>query len=190
MKFKGSKTERNILTAFAGESQARIRYTYFASKAGKDGYVQIARIFEETADQEKAHAERLFNLLEGGEVEIHAAFPAGIIGTTEENLVAAASGENYEWTEMYPHLALVAGEEGFAEIAAILRYITVAEKQHERRYLGLLANVRNGTVFKRDQPVVWSCLNCGYVRENTQAPEICPACLHPQAYFEVLAENW
>ncbi len=190
MGLKGSKTERNILTAFAGESQARNRYTYFASQARKEEFVQIADIFAETADQEREHAKRLFKLLEGGEVEIQAAFPAGVIGTTAENLKAAAAGEHYEWDEMYPGFAKVAEQEGFAEIAAVFRSIAVAEKQHEKRYLGLLANVSAGTVFKKDKPVVWRCRNCGYLHEGAEAPQICPACAHSQAHFELLAENW
>ena len=187
---KGTRTEKNLLTAFAGESQARNRYTYAASQARKDGFVQIAKIFEETADQEKEHAKRLFKFLEGGEVEIQASFPAGTIGTTAENLKAAAGGENYEWTQMYPEFAKTAREEGFDQIAGVFESIAVAEKQHEKRYLGLLANVENGTVFKKDEPVVWRCQNCGYIHEGTEAPISCPACAHPQDYFEVLAENW
>jgi len=178
------------LTAFAGESQARNRYSYFASQAKKDGYVQISDIFAETADQEKEHAKRLFKLLEGGEVEIAAAFPAGVIGSTSENLKAAAGGENHEWTEMYPGFAEVAREEGFDDVAEIFEAIAVAEKQHEKRYLDLLANVENGTVFKKDKPVVWRCRNCGYLHEGTEAPDLCPACAHAQAHFELLAENW
>jgi len=187
---KGSKTERNILTAFAGESQARNRYTYFAGQARKDGYVQISGIFAETADQEKEHAKRLFKLLEGGEVEIQAAFPAGVIGSTAENLKAAAGGEHYEWEEMYPGFATVAREEGFDNIATIFESIAVAEKQHEKRYLDLLANIESGTVFKKDKKVVWRCRNCGYLHEGTEAPDVCPACAHPQAHFEMLGENW
>jgi len=190
MDLKGSKTERNVLTAFAGESQARNRYTYFASEARKEGYIQISNIFEETANQEKEHAKRLFKLLKGGEVEIQAAFPAGVIGTTAENLRAAAAGENHEWTDMYPSFAEVAREEGFKNIATIFESIAVAEKQHEKRYLGLLANVDAGTVFKKDKPVVWRCLNCGYLHEGEEAPKVCPACAHPQAHFELLCENW
>jgi rubrerythrin len=190
MDLKGSQTEKNLLTAFAGESQARNRYSYFASKAKKEGYVQISHVFEETANQEKEHAKRLFKLLEGGEVEIQASFPAGMIASTAENLKEAAGGENYEWTEMYPGFARVAEEEGFDEIADIFRSIAVAEKQHEKRYLGLLKNFENGTVFKKDQPVVWRCRNCGYLHEGDEAPEICPACAHPQAHFELLCENW
>ena len=190
MEFKGSQTERNILTAFSGESQARNRYTYFASKAKKEGFQQMAFIFEETADQEKEHAKRLFKLLEGGEVEINAAFPAGVIGTTAENLTEAAAGENHEWTDMYPSFAKVAREEGFNEIAEIFESIAVAEKQHERRYLGLLANIEKGTVFKKGESVTWRCRNCGYLHEGVEAPETCPACAHAQAHFELLAENW
>ncbi len=190
MDLKGSKTEKNILTAFAGESQARNRYTYFASKAKKDGYIQISKSFEETANQEKEHAERLFKLLKGGEVEIQAAFPAGVIDTTAENLKASAGGENFEWTKMYPGFAKIAREEGFDNIATIFESIAVAEKQHEKRYLGLLANVEACTVFKKDKPVVWRCLNCGYLHEGEEAVKICPACAHAQAYFELLCENW
>ncbi|TKJ43857.1 rubrerythrin family protein [candidate division TA06 bacterium B3_TA06] len=186
----GTKTERNLLTAFAGESQARNRYTYFASKARKEGYVQIADIFAETANQEREHAKRLFKFLEGGEVEIAAAFPAGVIGTTPENLKAAAAGENYEWTEMYPGFAKLAREEGFEGIAAVFEAISVAEKQHEKRYNDLLANIEAGRVFKRDKPVIWRCRNCGYLHEGTEAPQECPACAHPQAHFEILGENW
>lgn len=190
MDLKGSKTEKNIVTAFAGESQARNRYTYFASQAKKDGYIQISQIFEETSMQEKEHAERLFKLLKGGEVEIQAAFPAGVIGTTAENLKAGAGGEHYEWTEMYPGFAEVAREEGFNSIAKVFESIAVAEKQHENRYLGLVANIEAGTVFKKDKPVVWRCLNCGYLHEDEEAPKACPACAHVQAYFELLCENW
>jgi rubrerythrin len=190
MDLKGSKTEKNLLTAFAGESQARNRYTFFASQARKDGYVQISKIFEETASQEKEHAERFFKQLKGGEAEIQAAFPAGVIGTTAENLKAAAGGENHEWTEMYPGFAEVARGEGFNAIAKIFESIAVAEKQHEKRYLGLLANVEAGTVFKKDKPVVWRCLNCGYLHEGEEAPKVCPACAHKQEYFELLCENW
>jgi len=190
MELKGSRTEKNILTAFAGESQARNRYTYFASKAKKEGYVQISHIFEETADQEKEHAKRLFKLLKGSEVEIQAAFPAGIIGSTKENLEASAGGEHYEWEEMYPSFALVARKEGFDDIAKIFEAIAVAEKQHEKRYLALKNNIETGKVFKRDNPVVWRCRNCGYLHEGTEAPERCPACDHARAHFELLGENW
>jgi rubrerythrin len=187
---KGTQTEKNILTAFAGESQARNRYTYFASKAKKEGYVQISDIFTETANQEKEHAKRLFKLLEGGEVEITGAFPAGVIGSTLENLKEAAGGENYEYTTMYPGFAKTAREEGFDAIAAIFEAIAVAEKQHEKRYIDLAANIEAGKVFKRDETVVWRCRNCGYLHEGTEAPENCPACAHPQAHFELLGENW
>jgi rubrerythrin len=187
---KGTKTEKNLLTAFAGESQARNRYTYFSKQAKKEGYVQIADIFEETANQEKEHAKRLFKLLEGGEVEIAGAFPAGVIGTTLENLKEAAGGENHEWTSMYPDFAKVARQEGFEDIAKILDAIAVAEKQHEKRYLDLAANIEAGRVFKRDQSTTWRCRNCGYLHEGTEAPEECPACAHPRAHFELLGENW
>ncbi len=190
MSLKGTKTEKNILTAFAGESQARNRYTYFASQAKKDGFVQISAVFEETANQEKEHAKRLFKLLEGGEVEIQAAFPAGVIGATVENLKEAAGGENYEWTDMYPGFAKVAREEGFNEIAEIFESIAVAEKQHEKRYLGLMNNIEKGTVFKKDKSQRWFCRNCGYVYEGQEAPDLCPSCNHPQAHFEVICENW
>jgi rubrerythrin len=190
MGLKGSKTEKNILTAFAGESQARNRYTYFASQAKKEGYIQIADIFEETANQEKEHAKRLFKLLEGGEVEIQAAFPAGTISTTAVSLRASASGEHHEWEEMYPGFARIARDEGFENIAKIFEAIAVAEKQHEKRYLGLLANIEAGTVFKKKNAVVWRCRNCGYIHQGDGAPEACPACVHPQGYFELLAENW
>jgi rubrerythrin len=190
MELKGSRTERNLLTAFAGESQARNRYTFFASQARKDGYMQIADIFEETANQEKEHAKRFFGLLQGGDVEVQAAFPAGVIGTTAENLRAAAAGEGHEWQEMYPGFAQIARDEGFKNIAAIFEAIAVAEKQHGKRYAGLLANVEAGTVFKKDTPVVWRCRNCGYLHQGKEAPGACPACAHPQAYFELLAENW
>lgn len=187
---KGSQTEKNILTAFAGESQARNRYTYFAARAKADGYVQICSIFEETADQEREHAKRLFKLLEGGEVEIHAAFPAGIIGTTAENLAAAAAGEHYEQSNMYPDFARIARSEGFDAIAEIFMAIAVAEKQHEKRFLALRDNILNNRVFHRDAPTVWRCRNCGYLHDGTDAPERCPACDHPQAHFELLGENY
>ncbi len=187
---KGTRTEKNILTAFCGESQARNRYTYFASQAKKEGFVQISAIFQETADQEREHAKRLFKLLEGGEVEVQAAFPAGVIGTTRENLLAAAAGENHEHTEMYPEFAKVAREEGFDAIADIFLAIAVAEKQHEKRYRDLAANIEAGRVFKRDEPTVWRCRNCGYLHEGTEAPDECPACAHAKAHFELLGENW
>jgi rubrerythrin len=187
---KGTQTEKNILTAFTGESQARNRYTYFASKAKKEGFEQIRATFLETADNEKEHAERLFKFLEGGEAEIQASFPAGIISSTAENLKEAAGGENYEHTTMYPEFARTADEEGFPEVAKAMRAIAVAEKQHERRYLGLLDNIKNGRVFKRDEVVKWKCSNCGYIHEGTEPPEECPACAHPRSYYEILAENW
>ena len=187
---KGTQTEKNIIAAFAGESQARNRYTYFASQAKKEGFVQIADIFEETANQEKEHAKRLFKFLEGGEVEITAAFPAGVIGSTLENLKAGAGGENYEHASMYPDFAKVAREEGFDAIAMVFEFIAVAEKQHEKRYKDLAANVEAGRVFKRETAEVWRCRNCGYLHEGTDAPEICPLCIHPQAHFELLGENW
>jgi rubrerythrin len=187
---KGSQTEKNILTAFAGESQARNRYTYFTSKAKKDGYVQISTIFEETANQEKEHAKRLFKLLEGGEVEISAGFPAGVIGTTLENLQEAAAGENFEYTIMYPEFAKTAMEEGFKDIAAIFSAIAVAEKQHEKRYKDLAANIEAGRVFIREEKVTWRCRNCGYIHEGTEAVDECPACEHKQPHFELLGENY
>jgi rubrerythrin len=190
MSIKGTKTEKNLLTAFAGESQARNRYTYFASQAKKEGYEQIAAIFEETANQEKEHAKRLFKFLEGGEVEITAAFPSGVIGTTAENLKAAAAGEHYEQTQMYPEFARIAREEGFHEIAVVLEAIANAERFHEKRYLALLENLEKGKVFKKDQEVTWRCRNCGYTYKGKEAPAQCPACAHPQAYYELLAENY
>ena len=190
MSIKGTQTEKNILTAFAGESQARNRYTYFASKARKEGYRQIAEIFEETASQEKEHAKRLFKLLEGGEVEVTASFPAGVIADTVTNLNEAAGGENYEWTEMYPGFAKVAREEGLGEIADIFEAIAIAEKQHEKRYLALKGNIEAGKVFARDEEVTWRCLNCGYLHEGTEALDKCPACAHPRDHFELLGENW
>jgi len=190
MELKGSKTEKNILTAFAGESQARNRYTYFAGQARKDGLMQIVDIFEETANQEKEHAHRLFKLLQGGEVEISGAFPAGIVGATVQNLKAAAGGEHYEWTTMYPEFAATARKEGFEAIAVIFEAIAVAERQHEKRYLGLAANIEKNTVFKKATSVVWRCRNCGYLYTGKEAPQSCPACAHPQSYYELLAENW
>ena len=190
MELKGSRTEKNIMAAFAGESQARNRYTYFASKAKKDGFIQISEIFTETANQEKEHAKKLFKLLEGGEVEITGSFPAGTIGDTSDNLKASAAGENHEWTDMYPSFATIAKEEGFNSIANLFEAIAVAEKQHEKRYLDLAENIDKGKVFKKDNPVTWRCRNCGYIHEGTDAPEVCVACAHPQAHFEVLGENW
>jgi rubrerythrin len=188
--FKGSKTETNLLTAFAGESQARNRYTYFGSQARKDGFMQIADIFTETADQEREHAKRFFKFLQGGATTVNWEFPAGVIGSTGDNLKAAAAGEHYEWTEMYPNFAKVAREEGFEEIAKVWESIVVAERQHEKRYLGLLANVEADTVFKKDKPVVWRCRNCGYLHEGPEVLATCPACAHPRDYYELLAENW
>ena len=190
MDLNGSKTEKNLLTAFAGESQARNRYTYFASQAKKDGFEQIASIFEETANQEKEHAKRLFKFLEGGEVEVTASFPAGVIGTTLENLEASAAGENFEHTEMYPGFAKTARDEGFNDIAVVFESIAVAEKQHEKRYNDLVANIEADQVLKRDTDVVWRCRNCGYLHTGKEAPEVCPACAHPQAHFELLGENY
>jgi rubrerythrin len=187
---KGTQTEKNLLTAFAGESQARNRYSYFASKAKKDGFVQISNIFAETADQEKEHAKRFFKFLQGGEVTVSAGFPAGVIGSTAENLKAAAAGEHHEWSSMYPSFAETARKEGFEEIAKVFDAVSVAEKQHEKRYNGLLKNVENNTVFKKNGKVVWRCQNCGYIHEGEEAPGLCPACAHPQAHFELLAENW
>ena len=181
---KGTKTEQNLLKSFAGESQARMRYTYFAKIADKEGYKQIAAIFLETAEQEMVHAKRMFKYLEGGMVEITAMYPAGVLGTTEENLVEAAAGENEEWTELYPHFADVAEEEGFKEIATMYRMIAKAESVHEERYLKLLQRVKDGTVFSRDEEIEWQCRHCGYVYVGKKAPKTCPSCLHPQEYFE------
>ncbi len=190
MELKGSKTEKNLLGSFAGESQARNRYTYFSSQARKDGYIQIADIFEETANQEKEHAKRFFGFLTGGDVEIVAGFPAGVVGTTLDNLKAAAMGENHEHTTMYPGFAKIAKEEGFDEISRVWTAIAVAEKQHEKRYRDLAGNIEKGRVFKRDSKVAWRCKNCGYVHEGPEAPQSCPACGHPQSYQEILGENW
>jgi rubrerythrin len=190
MSLKGTETEKNLLTAFAGESQARNRYTYYASQAKKEGFEQMAAIFDETANQEKEHAKRLFKFLEGGEVQIQAAFPAGKIGTTLENLKAAAAGEHYENTEMYPGFAKTAEQEGFAEIAAVFKMIAVAEKRHEDRYVKFAKNIMDDIVFKRPTPVRWVCRNCGYVHEGAGVPKVCPACAHPQAHFEIEAANY
>ncbi len=186
MSLKGTRTEKNILTAFAGESQARNRYTFFASQAKKEGFVEIAEVFEDTANQGKEHAKRLFKMLEGGEVEIQAGFPAGKIGTTAENLEASAAGENFEWTKMYPEYAKIAREEGFEEIAKVLEAIAVSEKNHERRFKDRLASIQAGTVFKKAESIRWICRNCGYVHEGTEAPKVCPACAHPQGFFTPL----
>ena len=191
---KGTKTEKNLLVAFAGESQARNRYTFFASKAKSEGFIQISRIFQETADNEKEHAERFFSYLEGGEVEIQATFPAGfpdgLVGKTKDNLKHAAAGEKYEWNELYPSFAKVAEEEGFQEIANVFKAISVSEKQHEKRYIDLQKNILKDRVFKRDKVMKWRCGNCGYIYEGKEAPEVCPACNHKQEYFELLGENW
>ena len=187
---KGTKTEKNLLAAFAGESQARNRYTYFASKARKEGFMQISDIFAETADQEKEHAKRFFSYLEGGDLEIQAAYPAGVVGSTLENLKASAAGENHEHTELYPGFAKVAREEGFEEVAVLFEMVSVAEKQHEKRYSDLAGNIEAGRVFKREGKQTWRCRNCGYLHEGPEAPEICAACRHPQAHFELLGENW
>lgn len=189
-RLKGTRTEKNLLAAFAGESQARDRYTYFASQARKEGYEQIAAVFEETANQEKEHAKRFFSMLEGGNVQITAEYPAGKIGNTLENLRAAAEGEGYEWGTMYPDFSQVAREEGFEAIARLFENVAVAEKYHGKRYTELADLVEAGRVFKREDPVTWRCRNCGYIHEGTEAPAACPACAHPQAYFEVLVESW
>lgn len=190
MSVQGTQTEKNILTAFCGESQARNRYTYFSAQAKKEGYVQISAIFEETANQEREHAKRLYKMLEGGEVEITASFPAGTIGTTAENLKQAAAGENYEHTTMYPEFAVIARSEGFPQIAEVFMSIAVAELYHEKRYLELLDNINNNRVFKREQTMTWRCRNCGYQHEGTTAPDSCPACAHPQAHFELTPSNY
>ncbi|HBD07348.1 MAG TPA: rubrerythrin family protein [Syntrophobacteraceae bacterium] len=187
---KGTQTEKNLIAAFAGESQARNRYTYFASKARKEGYDQIAFVFEETANQEKEHAKRFFSFLEGGDVVVSADFPAGVVATTYENLKAAAAGEHHEHTKLYPDFARIANQEGFSAIAQVFLAISVAEKQHEKRYLDLATNIEANRVFQRDQETVWRCRNCGYLHQGENAPQSCPACAHPQAYFELLGENW
>ena len=187
---KGSKTEQNLLKSFAGESQARNRYTYFASIAKKAGFEQIAAIFLETAENEKEHAKRFFKLLEGGDLEITASYPAGIISDTAKNLEEAANGENTEWTSLYSNFEKIAEEEGFREVAVLFKEIAEVEEQHEKRYRALLKNVKEGKVFKKDSAVKWHCRNCGYVQEGKDAPSICPACAHPQSYYEVFAENY
>ncbi len=187
---KGTQTEKNLEAAFAGESQARTRYTFFASVAKKEGYEQIAAIFTETADQEKEHAERFFKFLEGGMVEIRASYPAGVIGKTIDNLKEAAAGEKDEWSELYPTFARVAREEGFDKVADAFEHITEVEQVHEARYLKMLAHLEDGTMFKRSEPIKWQCRNCGYVHTGTEAPKTCPACLHPQAYFEPMKNNY
>ncbi|WP_353330931.1 rubrerythrin [Bacteroides sedimenti] len=187
---KGTQTEKNLMQSFAGESQARMRYTYFASAAKKEGFEQIAAIFQETADQEKEHAKRMFKFLEGGMVEITASFPAGVIGKTVDNLQAAAAGEHEEWSELYPSFADVAEKEGFPQIAAMYRSISVAEKGHEERYRAFVKNIETASVFAKEGEVVWQCRNCGYIHVGKEAPEVCPACIHPQAHFEVMKENY
>lgn len=187
---KGTKTEKNLLASFAGESQARNRYTYFISVAKKAGYEQIAAIFQETADNEKEHAKRFFKLLEGGDVEIQASYPAGVVGNTAENLEAAATGENLEWTKLYKDAERVAREEGFEEVAKQFKEIAEVEEEHEKRYRKLLKNIKENKVFKRDRVVKWKCRNCGYVHEGKEAPNKCPACDHPRAYYELLCENY
>ena len=187
---KGTKTEQNLLKAFAGESQARMRYDYFAKQAKKEGYEQIAAIFSETALNEKEHAKRFFKFLEGGDVEITATYPAGKIGSTEENLMAAASGEHEEWSMLYPEFARIAEEEGFKSIATAFKAIAEVEKAHEERYKKLAKNISEGTVFKKDNVYIWKCRNCGYLHEGTEAPNVCPACLHPKAYFELQEKNY
>jgi rubrerythrin len=187
---KGTKTEKNLLKSFAGESQARSRYTFFASAAKKEGYEQISAIFLETAEQEKEHAKRFFKFLEGGEVEITATFPAGIIGTTEQNLLAAAEGEKEEWEILYAEFGKTAEEEGFPQIAIVFKNIAKVEAQHEARYRKLLANLLDGSVFKKEEEIEWQCRNCGYVHTGKEAPQSCPACAHPQAYFEPMKKNY
>lgn len=187
---KGTRTEKNLLASFAGESQARNRYTYFASVAKKEGYEQISGFFLETADNEKEHAKKFFKFLQGGDVEITAAYPAGVIGTTADNLLAAANGDKHEWTVLYLDAEKTAREEGFDEIADIFKEIAEVEEEHEKRYRKLLKNIKDGTVFKKDKPVKWRCRNCGYVHDGAEAPDKCPACHHPQAYYELLAENY
>jgi rubrerythrin len=190
MDFKGSKTEKNLLAAFAGESQARTRYTFFASVAKKEGYEQIAAIFQETADNEKEHAQLFFKHLQGGTVEITAAYPAGVIASTAENLKAAAEGEKLEWGTLYPNFGDVAEQEGFSDVARTFRSVAKVEAYHERRYLKLLENVKQGKVFKKDAVIKWKCRNCGFVYEGSEAPEKCPVCSHPKSYFEVWCENY
>jgi rubrerythrin len=187
---KGTQTEKNLLASFAGESQARNRYTYFAKQAKKEGYEQISEIFLQTANHEQQHAKAFFRFLEGGDLEITATYPAGVIGTTAENLEAAAAGENEEWTVLYKEAGDVAEKEGFREIATAFRKISQVEEQHELRYRKLLQNIKDGTVFKKDKPVKWVCRNCGFVYEGNEALTMCPACQHPQAHFEVKAENY
>ena len=187
---KGTKTEQNLMAAFAGESQARNRYTYFAGQAKKEGYEQIAAIFLETADHEKEHAKRLFKFMEGGEVTITESFPAGVIGATVDNLMSAAGGEDHEQSQMYPAFAAKARKEGFEAIARVFESIAVAERFHQKRFLALAGNIKEGRVFKRQEAVTWKCRNCGYNHEGAEAPETCPACHHPRAYYELMVANW
>ncbi len=189
-KLRGTQTEKNLLLAFAGEAQARNRYTFFASKAKKEGLIQISAIFEETANQEKEHGKRFFQFLQGGDLGVTATFPAGIIGSTMDNLLAAADGENHEHTVLYPGFARVAADEGFEEIAKVFNAVSVAERQHEKRYRDLALNIKEGKVFRRGIEVVWRCMNCGYLHHGSEAPDICPACVHPRDYYELLGENW
>ncbi|MBQ7613137.1 MAG: rubrerythrin family protein [Spirochaetaceae bacterium] len=187
---KGSQTEKNILAAFIGESQARNKYTFWASVAKKEGFISIERIFVETAEQEKEHAKRLFKFLEGGEVQLTTSAGAGVIGTTLENLRMAAAGENHEWQHMYPDFAKVADEEGFPEIAAVMRNIAIAEKQHAKRYEAFIKRIEENSMWVQEDAITWRCLNCGFIYVGKEAPKVCPACAHPQGYFERLAENW
>jgi len=187
---KGSQTEKNLMKAFAGESQARNRYTYFSGQARKDGFIQIAQVFEETANQEKEHAKRFFSFLEGGIVEISASFPANTISSTLENLIEAVGGEKFEYSVLYPEFAKVAREEGFEAVAKAFEFIGVAEKQHEKRYRELAKNIELELVFKKEEDASWRCINCGYLHQGKEAPVACPACVHPKAYFEILGENW
>lgn len=187
---KGSQTEKNIMIAFAGESAARNRYTYWAALAKNEGFVQVANIFEETANQEKEHAKRLFKFFEGGMVETMVSLPAGLLGKTYDNLTAAAAGEHEEANEMYPNFAKVARDEGFGDVAKTMEAIAIAEDWHEKRYLALAANIKESQVFVRPEPVHWRCLNCGYIHFGTEAPEVCPACIHPRAHFELRGRNW
>jgi rubrerythrin len=189
-RIKGTETEKNLLASFAGESQARNRYAYFASAAKKEGFIQVANIFTETADNEKEHAKRMFKFLEGGTAEITAAYPAGKIGDTAKNLEASAAGEHEEWTDLYPSFAKTAKKEGFDKVAEMYEAISVAEKQHEKRYRALLDNIKKGSVWKKDKAILWRCDNCGYIHEGQEPPELCLACAHPKKFFEVLAENW
>lgn len=190
MEFKGSKTEKNVLAAFAGESQARTRYSFFSSIAKKEGLEQISAIFQETSDNEKEHAQLFFQHLQGGTAQINAAYPAGIMGTTAQNLQAAAEGEKLEWGTLYPSFAKTAEEEGFKDVCNTFRLVAKVEAYHEKRYLKLLENLKNGTVFKKDQPIKWKCRNCGFIFEGKEVPEKCPVCAHPKAYFEVWVENY